>query len=364
MENSGEKSFWKDIMLPAAGTGAVSTLFNLATMWAQNKFNSDQAQIARNWNQQMDNTKYQRQVVDMKAAGVNPALAMNGGVTTQATSNVAAQGATPAYMNLGAIAQMAQSISAARLNDAQAENIKADTEKKRADANKSEAETIGINIDNAFKEEFNQLEIEGKKLVNSRTEEEIKQIGENINKLKAETDLAIKQAKTEEEKVRLMITQEALNKANADQIVALTPFLQNYYAATTEDAKASAALKTVQAAYQQGLIDNGMIEATVKKMYADANEADAKAIYTMTMHMLGGEQAEIDKMTSETELNNVKKAVEIVKAVCEGVNTVVDGVGTFVPGGKVAKGIKAVGSKLSSKSGSNSGGLKIDLKLK
>ena len=118
-----EKGFWKNIMLPAIGTGAVSTGYNLLTMAIQNKFNSDQAQIARNWNQQMDNTKYQRQVVDMKAAGVNPALAMNGGVTTQATSNAVAQGASPAYMNLGAIAQMAQAISGARLNDAQARNL-------------------------------------------------------------------------------------------------------------------------------------------------------------------------------------------------------------------------------------------------
>lgn len=57
----------------------------------QQEFNADQAQIARDWNERMDNTKYQRQVRDMQLAGVNPALAMNGGVTTQATSNAVAQ---------------------------------------------------------------------------------------------------------------------------------------------------------------------------------------------------------------------------------------------------------------------------------
>ena len=139
-----EKGFWKNIMLPAIGTGGVSTAFNLLTMAVQNKFNSDQAHIARNWNQQMDNTKYQRTVADMKAAGVNPALAMDGGVTTQATSNAVAQGASPAYTNLGAIASMAQAISAARLSDAQAENIKEDTNKKRAEIGKLVEETIGF----------------------------------------------------------------------------------------------------------------------------------------------------------------------------------------------------------------------------
>lgn len=45
------------------------------------------AQEEREWNLQMDSTKYQRNVADMQAAGINPALAMNGGISTQATSN-------------------------------------------------------------------------------------------------------------------------------------------------------------------------------------------------------------------------------------------------------------------------------------
>ena len=51
------------------------------------KLSAQEAQKARDWNLQMDNTKYQRQVADMQSAGINPALAMNGGVSTQATSN-------------------------------------------------------------------------------------------------------------------------------------------------------------------------------------------------------------------------------------------------------------------------------------
>lgn len=59
-------------------SGAEREAFNL---------NAQEAQKARDWNLEMDNTKYQRQVTDMQKAGINPALAMNGGVTTQATSN-------------------------------------------------------------------------------------------------------------------------------------------------------------------------------------------------------------------------------------------------------------------------------------
>ena len=267
-------SFWMDTMLPAAGTGLMSTLSNLAIMAAQNKFNAEQAQVARDWNLEQDNTKYQRAVVDMQKAGVNPALMMSKGpISTQAATNISAQGATPAYTNMSAIASLAQSISQAKLNDAQRRNLDTDSNLKEMQANyyynlgeKTYQEAVGVKIDNQYKDEFNQLEIEGKKLANSMTEERIKEVTENVNKLKAQTDLAIKQAATEEEKVRLMVTQEALNKASANRIEQLLEYEKAYMSAQTEQAKASAGLMLVQAAYQKGLIDNGMIEATVKKM--------------------------------------------------------------------------------------------------
>ena len=58
------------------------------------EFNANEAQKVRDFNMQMDNTKYQRQVVDMQNAGINPALAMNGGVSTQATSNAVGHAST------------------------------------------------------------------------------------------------------------------------------------------------------------------------------------------------------------------------------------------------------------------------------
>lgn len=66
-------------------SGAEREAFNLS---------AQEAQKARDWNLEMDNSKYQRQVTDMQKAGINPALAMNGGVTTQATSNAMANAST------------------------------------------------------------------------------------------------------------------------------------------------------------------------------------------------------------------------------------------------------------------------------
>ena len=73
----------------ATSIGGSITQKNLISQ--QNAFNAAEAQKAREWNLQMDASKYQRAVTDMQAAGVNPALAIDGHLSTQATSNAQAQ---------------------------------------------------------------------------------------------------------------------------------------------------------------------------------------------------------------------------------------------------------------------------------
>lgn len=241
----------------------------------QNIFNKYEAQRAREWNQQMDSTKYQRTVADMQAAGVNPALAMQGGVTTQASSNATASAANvgPAQIDLSQVAQLAMQSQALKIQDKLAN---AEVRLKNADADLKEK-------DAKVRDDYNNLMMEGMKISNNLNETQIDQIRANIGKIGEEVELLKKQAATEEERKYLTMAETSLRKAmerKTDQeiknMVALLPFQQALMSAQTEQAKASAAAQFVHAAYEQGLIDYGYIGELVQSVYSDRTLKDSE----------------------------------------------------------------------------------------
>ena len=241
----------------------------------QNIFNQYEAQRAREWNQQMDSTKYQRTVADMRAAGVNPALAMQGGVTTQASSNATASAANvgPAQIDLSQVAQLAMQSKQLQIQDKLAD---AEIRVKNADADLKEK-------DAKVRDDYNNLMMEGMKISNDLNESQISQIRANIGKIGEEVELLKKQAATEEERKYLTMAETALRKSmerKTDQeiknMVALLPFQQALMSAQTEQAKANAAAQLVHAAYEQGLIDYGYIGELVQSVYSDRTLKDSE----------------------------------------------------------------------------------------
>lgn len=245
------------------------------------QFNADEAQKTRDFNQQMDSTKYQRQVQDMQSAGVNPALAMSGGVTTQASSNatasspMAASGAPGnAPLDLSSVAQLAM----------QAKQLKIQENLAKSQERKNNADAEGQEIANQYADEYNTLRNKGQELYNNLTASQKDQVLHEIDKIDATTDLLKKQAATEDERRSLTIAETTLKKAMKDktdaekqQIVEMLPFQKALAEAQTTNQQAQASLAFVNAAYQKGLIDNGYLDYICKEMQANAETAESFA---------------------------------------------------------------------------------------
>ena len=291
MADSNFKSFLKDIgsTIGDLGIPIVSSVANMAMGILGSKIqkdtvnnhmsgaereafnlNAQEAQKARDWNLQMDSTKYQRQVTDMQKAGINPALAMNGGVSTQATSNAMANASTQ-QSPMMSVVDLATTAANLKNLKAQRQNIEADTKLKEANAE-------AISTENQYRDEFLKLRNEGQANANKLTTAQERETYKRIDKAEAEIAEINQRAKTEEEKQRNLAADTLLKEANARQIEALTPVLVKLREAETETQRAIAAQAFANAAYQQGLIKSGYIEALARKEGYNAQQAEQIAL--------------------------------------------------------------------------------------
>lgn len=237
-------------------------------------FNAEEAEKARQFEMEMSNTSHQRAVADMRAAGINPVLAAGAGASTPSGNAASGPAASAGNNNNG---MSMSDLMAALMLPTEIEVKKAEAENVKADTNKKEAETNNLTQMYEFLNEVNPLRVEAQRISNNLSTAQERKIYKEVEEIEQTIKFKIKQTDNEELRGALIHAETILKDANARQIVEMLPYQKALTIAQTEAQKAAAALSIANAAYQNKLISSGYIDAMMRELEARAASQEAIA---------------------------------------------------------------------------------------
>lgn len=176
---SRQRGFWQ-YLIPAAG----AVIGGLLSKSGQEDANETNLQLGREqmgFQERMSNTAYQRATADMRAAGINPMLAVQqGGASSPAGALPRAENTMSALANSAVSAtQMMQGLAQADASRANAAALMAQTEKTRS-------ETVDQQLNTALKAQ----ELRESQARTARTNEDIEKVIGDARKSKADATVA------------------------------------------------------------------------------------------------------------------------------------------------------------------------------
>lgn len=220
-----------------------------------NAFTAAEAEKQRAWETEMSNTAYQRQVADMRAAGVNPAMAMSSGSGASTPSGAAGSSVSPANgISFSDIMQLIMMPLQKKLINAQA--------KQAEDLGEAALINAGANVRNAGTNERNAGTAErnaGTNEKNASTAEfnaQTQRMRFDLDKMVAEHQIVL----TDQEKEHVA-AQMAFIKLQTDQLPERLAIAKKQ--ANAQATQAAAALQNAQAAVRNAAVNEKLSDSQI-----------------------------------------------------------------------------------------------------